>query len=208
MPTACAAPLDILTMPQTADHSTRKKQLRRGIFTGGFESAADKHAHDADLAKRFLSAIPPDPAKTLSFFWPLAKECDTRPIAEACAAAGMACALPVIRSDRHGLIFREWKPDAPMVKSSFGTMEPVSSAAEIAPDIVLVPLVMVDLHGTRLGRGAGHYDATLAGLREKKNILAIGVAYDWQVSEDSLPAEEHDQRLDGLVTPTRFILFP
>ena len=95
-----------------------------------------------------------------------------------------------------------------MKRSAFGTMEPLESAVSVLPDIVLVPLVMVDLLGTRLGRGAGHYDATLESLRAKKSILAIGVAYDWQVSEDPLPREAHDQGLDGLVTPSRAILFP
>jgi 5-formyltetrahydrofolate cyclo-ligase len=140
----------------------------------------------------------------------MARECDTREIAEKYAAAGVTCALPVIKTQSHGLLFRQWWPEGTMVKSSFGTFEPCAEHEELKPDIILVPLVMVDTHGTRLGRGAGHYDATLAALRRDRanEILAIGVAYDWQVSQDALPHEVHDERLDGLVTPTQFILFP
>lgn len=206
MPTAIVAPL-CKAMP-LSDHISQKKLLRRGANSRGVESAADRHRMEAELCARFLGAFPPDPSKVLSFFWPLAKECDTRPIAAACVAAGMRCCLPVIRKDGHGLIFRQWTPDAPMAKSSFGTMQPTETCAELVPDILLVPLVMADLAGTRLGRGAGHYDATLGPLRAKKNILAIGIACDWQVSEEPLPREEHDETLDGLVTPTRVILFP
>lgn len=193
-----------------ADHSSQKKLLRRGANAHGLESAAERHKLDTDMRDRFLAAFPPEKSKALSFFWPLAKECDTRPIAEACHNAGMPCALPVIKTKEqgHGLFFRRWQPDAPFVKSSFGTLEPTENCPEIVPDILLVPLVMIDLNGTRLGRGAGHYDATLGPLRKTKSILAIGVAYDWQVSEDALPREDHDERLDGLVTPTRVILFP
>ncbi|NBX67294.1 MAG: 5-formyltetrahydrofolate cyclo-ligase [Proteobacteria bacterium] len=191
-----------------SDHSSQKKLLRRGANSHGLDSAAERHRLDREMCDRFISAFPPDKSKVLSFFWPLAKECDTRPIAEAYHAAGAPCALPVIRTDARGLVFRSWSPDTPMAKSSFGTMQPTEKNPELVPDILLVPLVMIDLNGTRLGRGAGHYDATLGPLRKTKNILAIGVAYDWQVSEDALPREEHDERLDGLITPTRVILFP
>lgn len=191
-----------------ADHLSEKKRLRRGVNTLGGDSGAERHRLDRELSHRFLDAFPPDATKTLSFFWPLARECDTRPIAESCHDNGMTCALPVIRKDGHGLIFREWHRNTPMVKSTFGTMEPKSGTPEVQPDIMLVPLVMVDLQGTRLGRGAGHYDGTIGPLRKVKSFLAIGICYDWQVSEEPLPMEEHDQRLDGLVTPSRVILFP
>jgi len=173
------------------------------------DSSAARHELDAAICKRFLETFPPDPQKVLSFFWPLARECDTRLIAETCGDMGQICALPVVRTDGHGLIFRQWRRGTQVVRSSFGTMEPTADSAELEPDIMLVPLVMVDLHGTRLGRGAGHYDATIGPLRKKKNFLAIGIAYDWQVADDeALPHESHDQRLDGVVTPTRVLLFP
>lgn len=189
-------------------HKDNKIKLRRQAHALADSSAA-RHRLDADICKRFIEAFAPDPKKILSFFWPMARECDTRLIAETCSDMGMVCALPVIRTDGHGLVFRQWMRGGPMVRSKFGTMEPTADAPELVPDVMLVPLVMIDLHGTRLGRGAGHYDATLADLRQKKNFMAIGIAYDWQVSDDeALPLESHDQRLDGVVTPTRVLLFP
>lgn len=190
------------------EHPTEKKRLRRGAHARAAESGAERHRLDREICRRFLEAFPPDPTKSLSFFWPLARECDTRPIAETCHDFGMDCALPVVRSDGHGLIFRRWVRGGTMMRSRFGTMEPRDDVPELVPDILLVPLVMIDMRGTRLGRGAGHYDATIGPLRKKKSVLAIGIAYDWQVSEDPLPAEGHDERLDGLVTPTQVVLFP
>lgn len=190
------------------EQPSEKKRLRRGAHSRAAESGAERHRLDRELCQRFLDTFPPDVTKTLSFFWPLARECDTRGIAEACHDMGMTCALPVIRTDAHGLIFRQWTRGAAMRKSTFGTMEPTSDAPKVEPDILLVPLVMIDLTGVRLGRGAGHYDATIGPLRKKRPVLAIGIAYDWQVSEEPLPREGHDERLDGLVTPTRVILFP
>lgn len=190
------------------DRGSEKKRLRRGAHSRAAESSVERHRLDRELCARFLDAFPPDATKSLSFFWPLARECDTRPIAEACHDMGMTCALPVIKRDSHGLKFRRWVRGAPMMKSTFGTMEPLDDAAEIQPDIMLVPLVMIDVHGNRLGRGAGHYDATIGPMRKEKDFLAIGIAYDWQLSEEPLPSEAHDARLDGLVTPTQVILFP
>lgn len=203
-----AYPWGRVTLFAMDDHGSEKKRLRRGAHSRAADSSVERHRLDRELCSRFLDTFPPDPAKTLSFFWPLARECDTRLIAESCHDSGMACALPVIRRDKHGLKFRRWVRGAPMTKSTFGTMEPLPDAAEILPDIMLVPLVMIDVHGNRLGRGAGHYDATIGPLRKKKSILAIGIAYDWQLSEELLPAEDHDARLDGLVTPSQVILFP
>ena len=63
------------------------------------------------------------------------------------------------------------------------------------PDIVFSPLAAFDRDGFRLGYGGGIYDATLAQLRAKKRVVAIGVAYACQEA-DAVPTEPHDQRLD------------
>jgi 5-formyltetrahydrofolate cyclo-ligase len=52
-----------------------------------------------------------------------------------------------------------------------------------------------------LGQGGGYYDATLADLRAKKPILAVGMAYAQQAVLFNLPLEDHDQRLDWVITP-------
>lgn len=189
------------------DHATDKKKLRRASHSRAAESSVERKKLDRELCQRFLDAFPPDATKSIAFFWPLARECDTRMIAETCHDMGMTCALPVVLPNSHGMIFRQWRRGGTVVKSRVGTMEPREDAPEVTPDIILVPLVMVDMKGTRLGRGAGYYDAALADLRARHDFLAIGMAYDWQISEDPIPSEPHDQRLDGLVTPTRVMLF-
>jgi 5-formyltetrahydrofolate cyclo-ligase len=83
---------------------------------------------------------------------------------------------------------------------------PPQSAPVVRPDILLVPLVGVDRQGVRLGQGQGHYDATIAALRAHGRVFVLGLAYDCQLVNE-LPAEPHDQRLDALATPTRFLTF-
>ena len=62
-----------------------------------------------------------------------------------------------------------------------------------------MPLLAFDAYGSRLGYGGGYYDRTLAALRAKRRILAVGVAFDGQ-KVDRLAVGLHDARLDKVVT--------
>ena len=72
------------------------------------------------------------------------------------------------------LAFRAWSPDDRLMLGPLGILEPSPAAAELIPDIMLVPLAAFDRRGHRIGYGAGHYDYTLAHLRKVKAITAIG----------------------------------
>jgi 5-formyltetrahydrofolate cyclo-ligase len=61
----------------------------------------------------------------------------------------------------------------------------------------LVPGLAFSRNGIRLGRGAGYYDRLLAG----SNAVKIGLTYEDRVF-DWLPAEEHDVKMDYLLTET------
>jgi 5-formyltetrahydrofolate cyclo-ligase len=68
---------------------------------------------------------------------------------------------------------------------------------------VLVPGLAFDATGHRLGRGAGHYDKLLPGLRPEVPRWALILDVQW--SED-LPVEPHDQPLDGVADFRRMVL--
>ena len=53
--------------------------------------------------------------------------------------------------------------------------------------------------GYRLGYGKGYFDMTLAELRRRSGVLAVGFAYEAQRSE-SLPRDDWDQPMDWIVT--------
>ena len=69
-------------------------------------------------------------------------------------------------------------------------------------DIVIVPGVAFDERGARLGYGGGYFDRLLPLLRE--DCVRIGVAFDEQLIPE-IPAQEHDEHVDIVVTPTRVI---
>lgn len=66
-------------------------------------------------------------------------------------------------------------------------------------DLILLPLLGFDAHGTRLGQGGGHYDRALAFARRGRRPLLVGLAYSVQRVE-RLPREPHDVQLDAVIT--------
>jgi 5-formyltetrahydrofolate cyclo-ligase len=87
-----------------------------------------------------------------------------------------------------------------------GILEPSPAAAELIPDIMLVPLAAFDSSGHRIGYGAGHYDYTLAHLRKIKAIAAIGTAFSVQQIK-AVPAQSHDVALDYVLTEKKVFDF-
>ena len=83
--------------------------------------------------------------------------------------------------------------------------EPPADAEIVEPDVLFVPLAAFDRRGHRIGYGAGFYDRTLAALRAKKEIVAIGIAYSAQ-EVLFVPNDEFDEPLDMIVTEKDTIL--
>ena len=115
------------------------------------------------------------------------------------AALRLGVALPAVMARGKSLAFRAWSPDDRLMLGPLGILEPSPAAAELIPDIMLVPLAAFDRLGHRIGYGAGHYDYTLAHLRKTKAIMAIGLAFAAQEIE-AVPALSHDVPLDYVLT--------
>jgi 5-formyltetrahydrofolate cyclo-ligase len=97
-------------------------------------------------------------------------------------------------------VFRNWNPGDRLAPDAVGISSPLASAGEISPNLVIVPLIAFDRSGARLGQGGGYYDRTHAVLRAGKTPPpAIGLAFAGQEVE-AIPREDHDQKLDGVLT--------
>jgi 5-formyltetrahydrofolate cyclo-ligase len=62
-----------------------------------------------------------------------------------------------------------------------------------------VPLLAFDRSGHRIGYGAGYYDLTIAQLRAKKPIAAVGLAFAAQ-ELSRVPTTAFDALLDLVLT--------
>lgn len=87
----------------------------------------------------------------------------------------------------------------------WGILEPENFNKEIDKedlDLVIVPGVIFDRSGNRVGYGGGYYDIYFAHL--KCEVKKIALAYDIQVVE-SLTTEDHDVRVDAIITEKEII---
>lgn len=181
-----------------------KKQLRSSASAA--RAAAAKSTPDAarQLAERALSAgILPEQA-AVSGYWPMGSELDVRPLMLKLHERGQRLCLPVVVRAGARLVFRLWQPGDELEPAGFGTQVPPESQPDVIPNVLLVPLLAFDREGYRLGYGGGFYDRTLAHWREKRSILAVGVAYAGQ-EMPAVPRGKYDQALDLIVTEEEII---
>ncbi len=136
---------------------------------------------------------------TVSAFWPLQGEIDTRTLIHALHTRGHQILLPETPPRGHPLIFRRWTPGCTMRTERFGTLCPEGEIG--VPETMLVPFLAFDRTGRRLGYGGGYYDRTLAAL---PGVPAIGVGFA-ALEVDAVPADDYDARLDAIVTETGVI---
>ncbi len=142
----------------------------------------------------------------VSGFWPIKEEIDIRPLLDDLFAQGCRLALPVVQGRGLPLLFRAWRPGDPLEAGVFGTLQPSAEREVLEPDGLIVPLLACDEEGWRLGYGGGFYDRTLAGLRARKTVTAVGVGFDDQLVP-GVPHGPSDQRLDWLLTDKRACAF-
>lgn len=169
-----------------------------------FRNSIDPMSEDMDeFVSEFFECLKPSAGQIVALYWPRGKEFDTGPLIESLIRAGFTCALPVMQKDSRELKFAEWNESVALVKGPFDVMQPeVNDKTKwVDPDIIVVPLLAFDRHGNRLGYGGGYYDVTLAAIRGRKEVKAVGIGYSLQAVLFNLPAEPHDQKMDWIITP-------
>ncbi len=88
--------------------------------------------------------------------------------------------------------------------NKYGIIEPNAQAdlsCQNAIDCVIVPGIVFDTKGNRIGFGAGYYDKFFS---QNKNTTKIALAYDFQIIED-IENDEHDIAMDVIFTEKRII---
>jgi 5-formyltetrahydrofolate cyclo-ligase len=96
------------------------------------------------------------PGMVVSGYSPIRSEIDPFPLMRKLAEAGARLALPAVMARGKSLAFRAWSPSDRLMLGPLGILEPSPAAAELIPDIMLVPLAAFDPQGHRIGYGAGH----------------------------------------------------
>lgn len=146
-------------------------------------------------------------ARSVACYLSAVDEPDTRPYLNWAGSQGLRVLFPISRAD--GLL--DWTAATPEEQETiglFGMPEPLGEL--LGPiaindvDLILVPAASVDVTGMRLGWGRGYFDKTLGSMEQCPPVYAV--VFDSEVV-DTVPSERHDQRVDGVVTPTRTLRF-
>ena len=176
----------------------RDARARRDALPPDMRAAAAQ----AIAARPFPVAV--SPGMIVSAFMPMKSEINPLPLMRALADAGARLALPVVAGRGKPLVMRAYALGETLAAGVWGIREPKPDAPEVLPDVVIVPLLAFARDGHRIGYGAGYYDMTLANLRAKKTIHAVGIGFAAQEIA-SVPTTPRDARLDLVLTEREVI---
>lgn len=163
---------------------------------------APAHAErvDREVRMHFTAMSAYRSAKLILAYVTYRNEMDTRPLIERAWKDGKRVAVPVC--DRGQLKFYEVDTLDGMRAGSRGVLEPDPAGLaqitdeELEGSICLVPGLVFDAEGYRIGYGAGYYDEFLAGYPG----LKVGLVRTLRISSNPLPHDDHDVPMDVLVS--------
>ena len=174
-----------------------RKEIRNKRESMSREEIAEK---SRIITRKFLNSDYYKNSNVIMSYISIKNEIDMKEINEKIISDGKKLILPVI--ERENIKSVQIDSYENMEEKKFGVIEPISGKevdkSEI--DLIIVPGVAFDIKGNRIGFGKGYYDRFLKGYSGKKIVLA----YDFQVVEN-IDAEEHDERVEEIITEARDI---
>ncbi|TFH66780.1 MAG: 5-formyltetrahydrofolate cyclo-ligase [Gemmatimonadales bacterium] len=184
---------------------TDKATVRDRVLSRRAEES-DRDLKSRRIAERVASHERYNRAAVVSTYVGVDSEVATIPLIVSALAAGRTVVVPWVDGDDIRLSRLDRLDE--LVSSGFGLLEPTveirtDPSRRVAPEVCevfLVPGVAFDREGYRLGRGRGYYDRLLSQVPPA--VFRIGLAFECQLVE-SVPREDHDQRMDLIVTEQR-----
>jgi 5,10-methenyltetrahydrofolate synthetase len=127
----------------------------------------------------------------------------TEELRRALRAAGATVLLP--RVEGSDLVWCVEDESTEMAVNPLGIAEPTGQPVDLAdvePAVWIIPALAIDADGYRLGQGGGFYDRALSGQTADGRAPIIAVVFEDEMVHE-VPREEHDHRVDVVVTPER-----
>jgi len=121
-------------------------------------------------------------------------EVDTSGIIEAARKMGKEVCVPAVGEGGAMCLVLHGESDE-MGRGKYGIPEPLGKPEQHHVDIVIVPGVVFDKFGHRIGMGGGYYDKYL----KDRKCVNIGICFDFQLVE-KIPNELHDVPMDIIIT--------
>lgn len=180
-----------------------KSSLRSNYLTARRRiDPATKAALDARILERLAGFDLYADAGLVLAYVSYGNEVDTRAVIESALASGKRVAVPRVLPHKHKMDFYEIDDMGDLEEGFKGILEPrrgVSSplgTVDLLGSVCLVPGLVFDAEGHRIGYGGGYYDRFLQFYPGDK----IALARSAQVSSNPLPTESSDVPVDFIVT--------
>lgn len=135
-------------------------------------------------------------------YMPVRNEADIRPVLKRALSMGKLVALPRVSGET--MEFYRINSFQDLETGSFHVLEPKAECKLfLGTGMMILPLVVFDREGRRIGYGKGYYDRYISSHKTEKNgpEVLVGAAYKMQGVE-KIPYEEHDYPLDYIATET------
>ncbi|MDF2820059.1 MAG: 5,10-methenyltetrahydrofolate synthetase [Clostridiales bacterium] len=180
-----------------------KKQIRSYIV--GIKHTLDDDtllSNSKAVTDKILSLPQYKAAEKVFIFCSINREIDTKFIIQDALANNKIIALPKV--DNNEMIFHKVKGFDELNDGFFGVREPSIFSPIVKyteNSIVIVPGVAFDNNLNRLGYGGGYYDRFF---HKNPKAFKVAIAHDFQIL-DSIKVDDHDVKVDMLVTEKRII---
>lgn len=157
---------------------------------------------DEKICKNILSSAAFRYADVILLYYPVKGEVNILPLLEAAVNAGKKVAFPRCCTEDHTMRFHYVTSADDFEKGSYGLREPFASLPEFDLQtgyehnvLCLVPAVVYDRKGYRIGYGGGYYDRFFGQFKP----ASIGVAYDEFIIKN-VPHGRYDIFVDVVVS--------
>ncbi|MEN9353158.1 MAG: hypothetical protein RL318_483 [Fibrobacterota bacterium] len=171
----------------------------------------DQEKRDS-AAGQVLARLAPWPmwqeATDIALFASTEGEIPTEALLEAALSQGKRVWMPWTGEEPGQMDFAPIQGPSDLVPGRFGILCPREElrVGQAIPDrlLVLVPGMVFDHHGNRIGRGKGYYDRWLARF---PGAVRVGLCFDVQVHPGRLAPASHDMPMHHLLTEYRLESF-
>lgn len=154
---------------------------------------------DARICERFLALAAFRYAGTVLLYAPLENEIDVMPIAQAALDAGKITAFPRCHRETRTVTFHAVSSLSMLAPDNYGIREPSADLPELDTDasgtVCVVPALVFDGEGYRIGYGGGYYDRFLNTF----SGTTIGPIYSDFII-DRVPRGRYDAAVNTLLT--------
>ena len=190
-------------MPSSQGTDASKSSLRNGYLSLCKSMPKDFSSRIDGTVRQMLGRLDLYKQTDLVLgYLPIHEEIDTMPILKDAFAAGKRVALPLLDAKTNKMHFYEIESLNDITRGARGLARPPHlgdvplGEKDFLGSICLVPGLVFDGEGNRIGYGAGYYDEFLAFYPGHK----IGLVRSVQISSNPLPRDDHDIAVDVLVS--------